>query len=239
MMIVAVAFYVGCANGKRGSGGGGAGSQSDMARIENPFGDFHLDTEAQKQNIVLRTKKGDRAVEVEFPGGHRTLTEFVVPMSPEFAMDGARAPASQNGIDNTYVETKPTVADREITEGFPQGSPDQEWKRREIESELGLMKSEDNAPRGDASYLASIDKIKQLYKTGRFEGGLIEVDQLIRLYPTDPKLHEMRGTMLDRLGYIDLAIKSWQQALEFNPNNLSLKKFIERKVKLTRGVASQ
>ena len=91
------------------------------------------------------------------------------------------------------------------------------------------MESEDSAPAADYSYLAALDHIKQLYKGARYEAALLEIDELVRAYPTDPKIYEMRGTLLDRLGRGDLAIKSWNQALRFDPGNQSLRRFIERK----------
>ena len=58
---------------------------------------------------------------------------------------------------------------------------------------------------------------------------LVELDQMIRQYPTDPKLYEMKGTLLDRLGYRELALKAWDESLELDPANGSLKKFMQRR----------
>lgn len=200
--------------------------------IENPFGDFYSATKALRQPVILRTKKGDRSIEVELPETNREITDFVVPMSPEFKnMDSARNPASAgtSNYDYGYDERKPTIADREIEQTFPRGKPEDEWKRQEIEKNLGLAATEESASESDTSYLAQMDKIKQLYNMGRFEAALLEIDPMIRVYPTNPKLYEMRGTILDKLGYLDLALRSWNQALEFSPSNESLRKYIDRK----------
>ena len=61
---------------------------------------------------------------------------------------------------------------------------------------------------------------------------------MIKDYPTDAKLYEMRGTVLDRMGYKDLALRSWKQSLEFKPNQLALKKVVDRR-EIQRGVASE
>ena len=90
----------------------------------------------------------------------------------------------------------------------------------------------------DESYLAKVDVIKQLFRGSRYEAALIETDSLIKLYPTNAKLYEMRGTLLDRLGYPDLALRSWKQALEFEPRMLSLKRLIEKR-EAQRSVASE
>jgi len=121
------------------------------------------------------------------------------------------------------------MADHEITHSFPQGSPTDEGERRSIEEGLGVMASEDSVPAADQSYLGALDHVKLLYRQGRYEAGLLELDGLIRQYPTSPKLHLMRGTLLDRVGQSELALKSWNQALRLDPKNASLRKFIERK----------
>lgn len=202
--------------------------------ISNPFGTFYGNGPGSRENIVLRTKKGDRSVEVELPGGTADMTDFVLPMSPAFrdSTGSGRSPASLGGDELStagYKDRHPSITDREITRSFPQGLPEDEGKRREIEGGLGLMEAEDSAPAADYSYLAALDHIKGLYKAARYEAALLEIDELVRAYPTDPKLYQMRGTLLDRLGRADLALKSWNQALRFEPSNQSLRRFIERK----------
>jgi hypothetical protein len=60
----------------------------------------------------------------------------------------------------------------------------------------------------------------------------------VQIHPNNGRLFEMRGTVLDRLGYTDLAIKSWRQALEFNPSRLGLKKLVEKREQ-QRNIASE
>ncbi|MEK6579776.1 MAG: hypothetical protein AABZ55_11160 [Bdellovibrionota bacterium] len=195
--------------------------------IHNPFGDFYAkgNSGANNQNIILRTKKGDRSVEVELPGGNRDMSDFSIPMSPAFK-DEREAAA---GIDERYRGKTPTIADREIASTFPANTEADEQKRREIENELGLVPEQDKTPEREGSYLAALDHVKQLYRNQRYEAALIEVEEVIRSYPTDPKLYEMRGTLLERLGRGELAMRSWSQALRLNPKNEALKKFLTRK----------
>jgi tetratricopeptide (TPR) repeat protein len=200
--------------------------------IQNPFGAYYA-AGAPKENIVLRTKKGDRAVEVELPGSAGEMTDFMIPISPAFEEQGRR-PASASGaegalVDERYRERGPGITDREITSRLPRNLPEDEGKRREVETGLGLIQAEDPTPQSDKSYLAQIDHVKQLYKVARYEAALMELDEMVRQYPTDAKLYEMRGTLLDRVGRTEMALQSWQQALRFDPGNVSLKKFVERK----------
>jgi tetratricopeptide (TPR) repeat protein len=195
--------------------------------IHNPF-DYYTITNSNKENIILRTKKGDRSVEVELPGSAAAMSEFVIPVSPAFRDDG-RSLASDGLVDERYRDRVPSMSDREITNNLPQAAPEHEGAKREIETSLGLLPTDDSANSGDKSYLATMDHIKQLYKTARYEAALMELDDLIRLYPTDAKLYQMRGTLFDRSGRMDLAVKSWNQAVRLDPNNQSLRKFVERK----------
>ncbi len=209
-------------------------SQQAGGPINNPFGEYSSAQASKEpgQNLILRTKKGDRSVEVELPRSSQDMSDFTIPISPAFR-DTERGPASANsvdGVDNRYSEKRPGLADREIASTFPRNQPQDESKRREVEKGLGLMPSDDDTPEQDRSYLAGIDRNKQLFRAGRFEAALIENDEMLRSYPTDPKLFEMRGTLLERMGKPDLALRAWSQALRLNPNNLSLKRFIERRV---------
>jgi hypothetical protein len=211
--------------------------------IHNPFGDQYAAGQDRSQNMILRTKKGDRAVEIELPRDSQEMTDFSIPVAPAFRDgSGARGLASSGlaadgpGADGSAGDagfvnkTPPTMADHEITRGFPQGAAtNQEGERRAIEEGLGLMPTDDSVPSQDQSYLAALDHVKALYRNGRYEAGLVEIDGLIRQYPTSPKLHVMRGTLLDRVGQPELALKSWNQALRLDPKNASLRRFVERK----------
>lgn len=219
----------------------GSSSTTDRSKpIENPFGDFSPDVQGVSQPIILRSKTSGRSVEVVLPQPDHDTSDVVLPFTN--VTGDSRAPASTGGsgdLDHTYSEKKYGFSDREILASLPKTlTAAEEAKRGELEKELGLKPGDVDTPEGEQSYLASIDRVKQLYRLGRFEPGLIEIDSLLRMYPTNPKLYEMRGTLLDRLGYTDLALKAWQEALELKPENATLRRFIERKRQVKdRGIA--
>jgi tetratricopeptide (TPR) repeat protein len=218
------------------------GNSNASSPIHNPFGEQYANggNGDRSQNMILRTKKGDRAVEIELPRDSQTMTDFTIPVSPAFRDTiPQRDPASDGaGADSGYAKLPATMADHEITRAFAQGTTGaQDGDRRAIEEGLGLMPTEDSIPDADQSYLGALDHVKALYRSGRYEAGLVEIDGLIRQYPTSPKLHVMRGTLLDRVGQSELAIKSWNQALRLEPKNTSLRRFIERREQ-KRSVAS-
>ena len=219
-----------------------ADNSDEQAAIENPFGNFKSAAPAEStHNITLRSKRGDQSVEVDLP--QSDTSDLSVPMNQKFSnhnngVDAAIGETAENGVDYQYMKQKPTVADREIASTFSNQDDGIEGaKKREIESSLGLQESDEPIDM-DESYLAKLDVIKQLFHNARFEAALIEIDRLVKTYPTSGRLYEMRGTLLDRLGYADLAVKSWKQALEFEPRKLSLKKMIEKR-EAQRSVASE
>lgn len=209
--------------------------QDAMAPIDNPFKGFDRESENQTNAIRFKTTHGDSSYEVAVPNSGDS--DLVVPFT-ENGVKGKRAIASEGqGIDYQYRESKQTMADREIASTFNQGADSEtNNKRAEIENDLGLEANESGAM--SESYLAKIDVVKQLFRAARFEAALIELDRLVQVYPNNAKLYEMRGTVLDRLGYSDLAIKSWRQALEFNPSRLGLKKLVEKREQ-QRNIASE
>lgn len=214
---------------------GCSSAPTSSAPISNPFFSNSHPANGPSQNLVLRTKKGDRSVELEMPGDQETLSDFVLPVSPAFKKDSnpESSMGASTGIDESYQGHAPTLTDREIARAMPQGSPEDETRRSEIETSLNLVPVEgEDLPSNLPSYLAKVDRIKQLYKIGRFEAALVEVDEGISRFQMDARLHEMRGTLLDRLGKEDLALKSWNQALHLNPNNKSLRKYVERRTAL-------
>jgi tetratricopeptide (TPR) repeat protein len=204
--------------------------------ISNPFYGYRPEAKSSLSPMILRSKKGDRSVEVEIPGDTQELSDFVLPISPEFkgshVQGTGTGPSEPNSSPmlESMSDHPSTPSDREITGKFSQGSPGDEMKRNEIEKGLNLVPAEDpTSTQGRQSYLASMDHIKQLYRNSRYEAALIATDDMIQLFQTDPQLHEMRGTLLDRLGQKELALKSWNQALKLEPQNDSLRKFIDQK----------
>lgn len=215
----------------------GINTKPTSSRIASPFSDYGPGSKSETaQNMILRTKKGDRTLELEIPGDTHSLGEFVLPLSPAF-QGSDRGPASAGNrptdatgmLDESYKNRAPSFSDRELLHTRSQGVPADEQRRNEIEESLSLAPSEDSTPTASSSYLGGIDHIKQLFRLARFEVALVEADEMIREYPTDATLYEMRGTLLDRLGRRELALQSWNQSLRFNPKNAGLRRFIDRK----------
>lgn len=222
-----------------------AAQANEVKPIGNPFYGYS-NRDDRPDTMIVRSKNGNGAVEVEVPRAGDSVSDFVIPISPttKVVSTGSRAPASISGVvgEETAEVAAPTnrspsLSDREITRTFPQGLMEDDPRRRDIEDDLGLVRSSDD-PERSRSYLASIDYVKRLYKAGRYEAALLETDALLKSYPTDPRLYGMRGTLLDRVGQPDLALSAWKQALRFDPKDESLRRFIERKEQ-KRGLAGK
>jgi len=212
-----------------------SGVDPDNRPITNPFGGFSSQQKsAPEQTYTLRTRKGDRTVELEVPVDS-SAADISMPLSANLKND--QYPLQPGELDRRYEGMKPSRGDREIATTFPNGTPDEDYRRHEIEKGLGLEPS-DEPPNMDESYLSKVDVAKQLFKLGRYEASLIEIDALIQAYPTNGKLYEMRGTVLDRMGYSELAVRSWKQALEFQPSDVALRRLVERK-QAARNIASE
>jgi tetratricopeptide (TPR) repeat protein len=224
-VILLAGFQGGCAS----SSLLGVHSSEEYKPITNPFSEYATSPKKDaSKSMVLRTKKGDRSVELEIPGDSGALSDFVLPNSPAF-QENLRKPASVSpSEDSSYREKKASATDLEITSSFKQPSSEEQDSQREIEQGLFLVPSEDQTGQ-IPSYLARVDHIKKLYKENRYEAALLELDEILTLFPKDPKLHEMRGTVLDRIGRHELALKSWNQALKLDSENLKLKRFLEKK----------
>jgi predicted Zn-dependent protease len=70
--------------------------------------------------------------------------------------------------------------------------------------------------------------VNQHFKEKNFEMALIELNQLLAFYPNSPKLLKMKGTLLVKTGNRDLAMRSWQRALDLTPGDASLRRSIDR-----------
>jgi tetratricopeptide (TPR) repeat protein len=233
MMIGACATQSFHPNASEESNDSGLVSERYEQIIDNPFAETGWG-ETEQQGITFRTKKGDQSVEVTIPKKFDSDIEIPIQYSGREIQKNSKDQA----LDYSYHDVKPTVADREIASTFNSvGKFEDEKRKHDIEQSLGLQEV-DELPAMDRSYLAKIDIIKQLFRSNRFEAALIEVDRVIKEYPTNARLYEMRGTLLDRLGYKELALRSWKQSLEFKPDQVALKKVVDKR-ELQRGVATE
>jgi hypothetical protein len=83
-------------------------------------------------------------------------------------------------------------------------------------------------PTPRASYLLTLAKVKDLYRTRNYEIALVELVALEREYPNDERIMSMKGSLYDKLGRRQLARESWEAVLVINPYNLQVTEALQR-----------
>jgi hypothetical protein len=104
-------------------------------------------------------------------------------------------------------------------------------KRRGASSrtaEPGDSARTDKPPAQRASYLLTLAKVKDLYRSRHYELALVELVELERQYPNDEHILSMKGSLHERLGNKGLAREAWQQVLTLNPFNLAVLEALQR-----------
>ena len=78
------------------------------------------------------------------------------------------------------------------------------------------------------SYLLTLARVKDLYRTRHYELALVELVELEKQYPNDEHILSMKGSLYERLGNKNLAREAWQEALRLNPFNLAVLEALQR-----------
>ncbi|HVV16489.1 MAG TPA: tetratricopeptide repeat protein [Polyangia bacterium] len=189
-----------------------------------------------RSRYVVRMTDGQRDWEFQLPE-LATAYEVRVPLSGK--------PASPLAIDMATM----TSADREIL------AESQAAQRAKAEAGGGAgddAVDENEQPRGDKavngplstrkptateaatppsarpSYLLTLARVKDLYRTRHYELGLVELVELEKQYPDDEHILSMKGSLYERLGNLPLAREAWQQVLRINPFNLAVLEALQR-----------
>ena len=195
--------------------------------------------ESPRSRYIVRMTDGQRDWEIQLPE-IATAYEVQVPLSGK--------PASPLAIDMATM----TAADREIlaenqaaqraqggsaddtaedSDGTRNGRAAARKPAKGGGRAAGPEKAdarEATAPSGQASYLLTLARVKDLYRTRHYELGLVELVELEKQYPDDEHILSMKGSLYERLGNKNLARDAWQQALTLNPYNLAVLEALSR-----------
>ncbi|MFL5304951.1 MAG: tetratricopeptide repeat protein [Polyangia bacterium] len=189
--------------------------------------------EPARTRYVIRMTDGQRDWEIQLPE-IATAYEVRVPLTG--------APTSPLAVDMATM----TSADREILE-------QNEASRRAPDDDDKNADNDDDKKRGDKngdkkgdkksavkpragqtppaarpSYLLTLERVKELYRTRHYELGLVELVELEKQYPEDEHVLSMKGSLYERLGNKALARDAWQQVLRINPYNLAVLEALQR-----------
>ena len=147
---------------------------------------------------IIRMSDGTRDWEVEFP-------DVAVAYEVRIPLRGAPAPGA---APDDQVPTHMTAADREMME-----------ERAVTAQAAGAQKPADKKKR---SYLGGIARVRDLYRSRNYELALIDIVDLEREYPNDPKIMAMKGSVYRKLGKTKLAREVWEKVLAIDPDNATV-----------------
>ncbi|MEQ8274319.1 MAG: tetratricopeptide repeat protein [Deltaproteobacteria bacterium] len=155
------------------------------------------------QPYVVKMSDGKRTWQIEIP---------VNEGSPTFS---AAIPLDLGQIAQDPPDMPPTEADREVIEAKrAAGEPIAEPKPGE-------------SPKAQ-SYLATLARVRELYKRRQYELALVDLVNLDRQYPDDERILAMKGTLYRKLGRRDEAKRAWERVLALNPDNAMVGRALEQ-----------
>jgi tetratricopeptide (TPR) repeat protein len=154
------------------------------------------------QPYVVKMSDGDRVWELVIPVAPGSPGQFVIPL--DLGQLSQQPPGRyQTTADGEIIEAK-----KQAGEKVPNLKPGEEATAQ--------------------SYLATLARVKELYKRRQYEMALIDLVELDRQYPDDERILEMKGTLYSRLNRPKEAKKAWERVLSLNPSNESVARALER-----------
>ena len=108
------------------------------------------------------------------------------------------------------------------------GPTDRDGNRKGARSSDKVAGASGTPPAAKASYLLTLARVKELYRTRHYELGLVELVELEKQYPDDEHILSMKGSLYERLGNLPLAREAWQEVLRINPFNLAVLEALQR-----------
>jgi hypothetical protein len=191
---------------------------------------------AGRSRYVVRMTDGQHDWEFQLPE-IATAYQVTVPLTGKpaspMSIDMATATAADREImaDNQATERAKTEAsgpDDAVDEGGRPTDTARKAARAADARKAGDAAQGDTPPGAKKSYLLTLARVKDLYRTRHYELGLVELVDLEKQYPDDEHILSMKGSLYERLGNKNLAREAWQEALRLNPFNLAVLEALQR-----------
>src|SRR5262245_18795566 len=199
--------------------------------------------EPMRTRYVVRMTDGQRDWEIQLPE-IATAYEVKVPLSGKPATRLAVDMATMTAADREILQEREAAARAESGEPDPKddggGKPECGGNRaaslrhnggegKPPAKKRSVRKPGDDKPQSaKASYLLTLARVKDLYRSKQYELALVELAELDRQYPEDEHILSMKGSLYERLGNKNLAREAWQQTLRINPYNLAVLEALQR-----------
>jgi tetratricopeptide (TPR) repeat protein len=197
--------------------------------------------EPLRSRYVVRMTDGQRDWEIQLPE-IATSYEVKVPLSGKggrLAVDQATMTAADREIlqdreaaaraeSGDLDPPKPEGDGLRQAGGRQRGARDEAGDAKPTEKRPPRKPGDDKPPSAKSSYLLTLARVKELYRTRQYELALVEIGELDRQYPDDEHILSMKGSLYERLGNKNLAREAWQQTLRINPYNLAVLEALQR-----------
>ena len=202
--------------------------------------------ESARSRYIVRMTDGQRDWEVQLPEIGSSY-EVKIPMAGKRGTGLQVDMATMTAADREILQEREASARAESGEPEPtkdDGATPERGERGERIGKAGGRDDSDVKPAAQkrsgrkpaddkplaqkASYLMTLARVKELYRTRQYELALVEIAELDRQYPEDEHILSMKGSLYDRLGKKNLAREAWQQTLRINPYNLAVLEALQR-----------
>jgi hypothetical protein len=196
--------------------------------------------ESGRSRYVVRMTDGVRDWEIQLPE-IATAYEVKVPLSGKPAAPMSIDMATATAADREIMAENQAAAERAKTDApgpddaVDEGTthPTDRDGNRSLSAKAARPSDKvpgagGTPPAAKASYLLTLARVKDLYRTRHYELGLVELVDLERQYPDDEHILSMKGSLYERLGNKNLAREAWQEALRLNPFNLAVLEALQR-----------
>lgn len=189
--------------------------------------------EPARSRYVIRMTDGQRDWELQLPE-IATAYEVRVPLSGAPGANMAVGMAGMTAADREIMAQSEAARRAEAGDAADTGDDDSgdaapaKDARDAKKKPAAKPAAGQTQPAGKASYLLTLEHVKELYRTRHYELGLVELVELEKQYPEDEHILSMKGSLYERLGNKALARDAWQQALRINPYNLAVLEALQR-----------
>lgn len=199
-----------------------SGPTINTGSIAYPFvGDSRpIGVTKRREPFVIRSATGGQEYTVEIPE-NSSRYDIQIPLAEMTPAGSATGSEFAGG-----GRFNPASTDKELVAALPDLAKAKSSKTGLLDSAFGVAPPE--GPVQSPSYTLGIAKVNQYFKERNFELALVELNNLLAFYPNSPKLLKMKGTLLVKTGNRELAMRSWQRALDLAPNDLALRDSINR-----------
>jgi hypothetical protein len=186
--------------------------------IQYPFVDETrpLGIEPPEEKFIIRSAVGNKEYSVEIPGGARDF-DVQVPIAD---LGSAEDFDSVAGRRPDHL-SNPVSTDSEMVATLPRLENEKPTDTTIMDAAFGVGNAD--GPSQAPSYTLGMAKVNSHYKNRQYEYALIELNSLIAFYPSSPKLHKMKGTVLLKMRNLPLAELAWIKALELEPKDRGLR----------------